>query len=76
MYSNLRFYKTKKGVKFDKNEENKFLFCNGADNIMLMDSLDDGDGTGSDGIPGFDPFLIVGVISIVSLVLLKKRMRK
>ena len=54
-------------------------------NIMLMDSPDgngndngnDNDnGTGSGGIPGFDPILIVGVISIVTLVLLKKRMRK
>ena len=44
-------------------------------NIMLVDSLA-GIGNSSGEIPGFDPILIVGIISIVSLILLKKRMKK
>ena len=52
-------------------------------NIALMDSPDDGgddngisNGAGTPGIPGFNPILILGIIFIVSLVILKKRVRK
>ena len=44
-------------------------------NTMFVDSLA-GIGISSGEIPGFDPILIVGIISIVSLILLKKRMKK
>jgi len=52
-------------------------------NIALMDSPDDNghdngtsNGAGAPEIPGFNPILMLGVIFIVTLILLKKRLRK
>ncbi len=44
---------------------------------MLVDSSDENNNEpAGQGIPGFNPILMLGIIFIVSLVILKKRVRK